>query len=75
MLFRNVNPNMHGSEVFDARQGERQKAGIASQRGQDAQYQGPARSYTKLGRNGVVLSDSATAEKPLGAPWLLLLLN
>jgi len=28
--------------------------------GQDAQYQGPARSYTKLGANGVELPDSAT---------------
>ena len=28
--------------------------------GQDAQYQGPQRSYTKLGANGVELSDSAT---------------
>ncbi len=28
--------------------------------GQDAQYQGPARSYTKLGQNGQVLSASAT---------------
>jgi hypothetical protein len=28
--------------------------------GQDAQCQGPTRSYTKLGQNGVALSDSAT---------------
>ena len=28
--------------------------------GQDAQYQGPQRSYTKLGVNGIELSDSAT---------------
>jgi len=28
--------------------------------GQDAQYQGPARSYTKLGQNGAVLSNTAT---------------
>ncbi|MDD5099910.1 MAG: DUF1566 domain-containing protein, partial [Syntrophales bacterium] len=28
--------------------------------GQDAQYQGPTRSYTKLGEKGVVLPDSAT---------------
>jgi len=28
--------------------------------GQDAQYQGPKRSYTKLGANGVELPDSAT---------------
>jgi hypothetical protein len=28
--------------------------------GQDAQYQGPTRSYTKLGQNGAALSDSAT---------------
>jgi hypothetical protein len=28
--------------------------------GQDAQYQGPTRFYTKLGQNGVVLSDAAT---------------
>jgi hypothetical protein len=28
--------------------------------GQDAQYQGPARSYTKLGQNGVELPDTAT---------------
>jgi hypothetical protein len=28
--------------------------------GQDAQYQGPTRSYIKLGQNGVVLPDTAT---------------
>ena len=28
--------------------------------GQDAQYQGPARSYTKLGQDGVALPDAAT---------------
>ena len=28
--------------------------------GQDAQYQGPARSYTKLGQNGTPLPDTAT---------------
>ena len=28
--------------------------------GQDAQYEGPARSYTKLGQNGVELPDTAT---------------
>jgi hypothetical protein len=28
--------------------------------GQDAEYQGPERSYTKLGHNGVELSDAAT---------------
>ena len=30
--------------------------------GQDAQYQGPQRSYTKLGYNGVELPDTATIE-------------
>lgn len=30
--------------------------------GQDSQYQSPARSYTKLGQNGVALSDTATQE-------------
>jgi hypothetical protein len=35
--------------------------------GQDAQYQGPNRSYTKLGQNAVALSDSATQE----SGWLM----
>ncbi len=35
--------------------------------GQDAQYQGPARSYTKLGHGGASLSDSATQENG----WLM----
>lgn len=30
--------------------------------GQDAQYKGPTRSYTKLGQSGVVLPDTATRE-------------
>ena len=35
--------------------------------GQDAQYQGPTRSYTKLGQNGVALADTATQE----SSWLM----
>lgn len=35
--------------------------------GQDAQYQGPARSYTKLGQNGMVLADTVTQE----SGWLM----
>ena len=35
--------------------------------GQDAQYQGPVRSYTKLGQNGVLLADTATQE----SGWLM----
>jgi hypothetical protein len=35
--------------------------------GQDAQYQGPTRSYTKLGQNGVAMADTATQE----SGWLM----
>jgi hypothetical protein len=35
--------------------------------GQDAQYQGPTRSYTKQGQNGVALADTATQ----GNGWLM----
>jgi hypothetical protein len=35
--------------------------------GQDAQHQGPTRSYTKLGQNGVVMADTATLE----SGWLM----
>ena len=35
--------------------------------GQDAQYQGPARSYTKLGQNGVALVNTTTQENG----WLM----
>jgi hypothetical protein len=35
--------------------------------GQDAQYQGPTRSYTKQGQNGVALADTATQE----SGWLM----
>jgi len=35
--------------------------------GQDAQYSGPPRSYTKLGLNGVTLPDSATE----GGGWIM----
>jgi hypothetical protein len=35
--------------------------------GQDAQYQGPTRSYTKIGQNGVTLADTATQE----SGWLM----
>jgi hypothetical protein len=35
--------------------------------GQDAQYQGPTRSYTKIGQNGVVLADTTTQE----SGWLM----
>jgi Protein of unknown function (DUF1566) len=35
--------------------------------GQDAQYQGPTRSFTKLGQNGVALADTATQE----SGWLM----
>ncbi len=36
--------------------------------GQDAQYDGPARSYTKLGQNGVELPDTATQQ---GGEWIM----
>ena len=35
--------------------------------GQDGQYQGPTRSYTKLGQNGVALANTATQE----SGWLM----
>lgn len=35
--------------------------------GQDAQYQGPTRSYTKLGQSGAALADTATQE----SGWLM----